>query len=97
LPLRKNFASERVAVAYSTSLEQFFHLYRVIKLRLIFMKVVANSCNSSRRQRFVREVCQKFVKNGISENISQKFLECSCQRVQPVTPAGIKRPRRRRL
>jgi len=48
------------------SLEQFFDLQLLKQLRLI----VTGSCNSSRHQRFMRE---KFFKNEISENLSQKF------------------------
>ena len=48
------------------SLEQLFNLQLLKKLRLI----VIGSCNSSRHQCFTRE---KFFKNEISENISQKF------------------------
>ena len=44
----------------------FFHLQLVTKLCLI----VTGSSNSSRHQRFMRE---KFFKNKICENISQKF------------------------
>jgi len=50
------------------SLENFFYLQLLEKLRLI----VTGSCNSSRHHRFMRE---KFFKNEISENISQKFRD----------------------
>jgi len=43
-----------------------FFLYCYWKLRLI----VTGSCNSSRHQRFMQET---FLKNEISENISQEF------------------------
>ena len=92
MPLRKNFASERVAVAYSTSLEQFFHLYRVIKLRLIFMKVVANSCNSSRRQRFVREVCQKFVKMELVKTFLKNSLNAAANESSQLHPRELSGP-----
>jgi len=48
------------------SLEHFLYLQLLKKLRLI----VTGSCNSSRNQRFMRE---KFSKNEIRENISQKL------------------------
>jgi len=48
------------------SLEQFFDLQLLKQLRLI----VSGSCNSFRHRRFMRE---KFFKNEISENLSQKF------------------------
>jgi len=52
------------------SLEQFFFFIYghslLEKLRLI----VVGSCNSSRHERFMQE---KFFKNEIIENISQKF------------------------
>jgi len=60
----KEFALERVEAA--RSLEKFFNLQLLKKLRLI----VIGSCNSSRHQRFMRD---RFFKNEISENIFQKF------------------------
>ena len=59
----KAFASEGVEAAY---IAPTIFLVYIEKLRLI----VAGSCNSSRHQCFMRE---KFFKNEISENISQKF------------------------
>ena len=44
----------------------FFHLQLLKKLRLI----ATGSCDFSRHRRFMRE---KFFKNEIRENISQKF------------------------
>ena len=61
----KEFASEEVESAYIAR-TSFFHWFLVTKLRLI----VSGSSNSSRHQCFMRE---KFFKNEISENISQKF------------------------
>jgi len=47
-----------------------FRLKRLSKLRLIVIQVVSYSCNSTRHQLFMQE---KFFKNEISENISQKI------------------------
>jgi len=63
----KEFASERSEAAYIARTIFFIYSYRLLKkLRLI----VVGSCNSSRHERFLRE---KFFKNEISENNSQKF------------------------
>ena len=60
----KEFASEGVEAAYIAR-TFFFYSQLLKKLRFI----VTGSCNSSRHQCFMRE---KFFKNEISENISQK-------------------------
>jgi len=64
LTLAKNLLRKELKLP--TSLEQFFNLQLLKKLRLI----VSGRCNSSCQQRFMRE---KLFRNEISENISQKF------------------------
>jgi len=56
----------RKAAKLPISLEHVFHSQLLKKLRFIF----TGCCNPSRHQRFMLE---KFFKNEISENISQKF------------------------
>jgi len=61
LTLAKEFASEGVEAA---CIARTIQLLQKLRLNVI------GSCNSSRHQHFMRE---KFFKNEISENISQKF------------------------
>jgi len=52
------------------SLEQVFFIYKADGLLKKLRLIVTGSCNSSRHERFMRE---KFFKNEISENNTQKF------------------------
>ena len=67
MTLAKNLLQKGVEAAYIARTFFFMYSYSLLKkLRLI----VIGSCNSSRHELFMR---QKFQKNEISENNSQKF------------------------
>jgi len=66
----RSFAHMPLGISDRNTRTDFFIYNSLQSCVRLFMQVITNSCKSFRHERFMLE---KFFKNEISENISQKF------------------------